>query len=91
MIVVLHQLKVRGAIIISILVVTAIATALGLNEFKGVVGQILQLHQHSCKWTLKVYLQQVWSASFSYSLLLTCLTVQVLWLVFHTVQVFTRR
>jgi xanthine/uracil/vitamin C permease (AzgA family) len=37
MIVVLHQLKVRGAIIISILVVTAIATALGLNEFKGVV------------------------------------------------------
>jgi xanthine/uracil/vitamin C permease (AzgA family) len=25
---------------ISILVVTAIATALGLNEFKGVVGQI---------------------------------------------------
>ena len=40
MIVVLHQLKVRGAIIISILAVTAIATALGLNEFKGVVGQI---------------------------------------------------
>ncbi|MFM7811529.1 MAG: NCS2 family permease [Acinetobacter junii] len=38
MIVVLHQLKVRGAIIISILVVTAIATVLGLNEFKGVVG-----------------------------------------------------
>ena len=32
--VILHQLKVRGAII-SILVVTAIATALGLNEFKG--------------------------------------------------------
>lgn len=40
MIVVLHQLKVRGAIIISILVVTAIATVLGLNEFKGVVGHI---------------------------------------------------
>ena len=40
MIVVLHQLKVRGAIIISILTVTAIATALGLNEFKGVAGQI---------------------------------------------------
>ncbi|MBJ9720984.1 NCS2 family permease [Acinetobacter calcoaceticus] len=40
LIVVLHHLKVRGAIIISILVVTAIATALGLNEFKGVVGEI---------------------------------------------------
>lgn len=40
LIVILHQLKVRGAIIISILVVTAIATALGLNEFKGVVGEI---------------------------------------------------
>lgn len=62
MIVVLHQLKIRGAIIISILVVTAIATALGLNEFKGVVGQILQLHQPLCKWTLKVYLLQVWLA-----------------------------
>lgn len=40
MIVVLHQFKVRGAIIISILVITGIATALGLNEFKGVVGQV---------------------------------------------------
>jgi len=40
MIVVLHQFKIRGAIIISILVITAIATALGLNEFKGVVGHI---------------------------------------------------
>lgn len=43
MIVVLHQFKVRGAIIISILVVTAIATAMGLNEFKGVVGQVPSL------------------------------------------------
>ncbi|RZF51686.1 NCS2 family permease [Acinetobacter halotolerans] len=43
MIVVLHQFKIRGAIIISILVVTAIATALGLNEFKGVVGQVPSL------------------------------------------------
>ena len=40
MIVVLHQFKVRGAIIISILVITGIATALGLNEFNGVVGQV---------------------------------------------------
>ncbi len=39
-IVVLHQFKVRGAIIISILMITAIATLLGLNEFKGVVGSI---------------------------------------------------
>ncbi len=43
MIVVLHHFKVRGAIIISILVVTAIATAMGLNEFKGVVGQVPSL------------------------------------------------
>ncbi|EPF87775.1 adenine permease [Acinetobacter gyllenbergii] len=43
MIVVLHQFKVRGAIILSILVVTAIATAMGLNEFKGVVGQVPSL------------------------------------------------
>ncbi len=40
LIVLLHQFKVRGAIIISILAVTAIATLLGLNEFKGVVGEI---------------------------------------------------
>ncbi|MGE8558554.1 MAG: NCS2 family permease [Acinetobacter sp.] len=40
MIVVMHHFKVRGAIIISILVITAIATAMGLNEFKGVVGAI---------------------------------------------------
>ncbi|WP_269913511.1 NCS2 family permease [Acinetobacter sp. HY1485] len=40
MIVVMHHLRVRGAIIISILVVTAIATFMGLNEFKGVVGAI---------------------------------------------------
>ena len=41
MIVVLHQFKVRGAIIISILVITVIATtALGLKGSKGVVGQV---------------------------------------------------
>ena len=40
MIVVMHQFKVRGAIIISILVITGIATALGLNEFKGVIGTV---------------------------------------------------
>ncbi|MCJ8160241.1 NCS2 family permease [Acinetobacter zhairhuonensis] len=40
MIVVLHQFKVRGAIIISILVLTAISTFMGLSEFKGVVGEI---------------------------------------------------
>ena len=40
LIVILHQFKVRGAIIISILVVTAIATALGFNDFKGVIGGI---------------------------------------------------
>lgn len=40
LIVVMHQFKVRGAIIISILVVTGLATAMGLNEFQGVVGQI---------------------------------------------------
>lgn len=39
-IVVLHQFKVRGAIIISILVITALSTVLGLNQFKGVVGEI---------------------------------------------------
>ena len=40
MVVVMHHFKVRGAIIISILVITAIATALGYNQFQGVVGQI---------------------------------------------------
>ena len=40
MVVVMHQFKVRGAIIISILVITGLATLLGLNEFKGVVGAI---------------------------------------------------
>ena len=39
-IVVLHHFKIRSAIIISILVITVIATVLGLNEFKGVVGHI---------------------------------------------------
>ena len=43
LVVVMHQFKVRGAIIISILVVTAIATALGYNEFQGVVGAIPSL------------------------------------------------
>ena len=43
MVVVMHQFKVRGAIIISILVITAIATALGYNQFQGVVGQIPSL------------------------------------------------
>lgn len=42
-IVVLHQFKVRGAIIISILAVTAISTLMGLNQFKGVVGAIPSL------------------------------------------------
>jgi len=40
MVVVMHHFKVRGAIIISILVITAISTLLGFNEFKGVVGAI---------------------------------------------------
>ena len=40
MVVVMHQFKVRGAIIISILVITAISTALGYNQFQGVVGEI---------------------------------------------------
>lgn len=40
MVVVLHHFKVRGAIIISILALTAISTAMGLSEFKGVVGEI---------------------------------------------------
>ena len=43
MVVILHHFKVRGAIIISILVLTAISTALGYSEFKGVVGQIPSL------------------------------------------------
>lgn len=36
----LHQFRVRGAIIISILIITVIATSMGLNEFKGVIGAI---------------------------------------------------
>lgn len=40
LIIILHYYRIRGAIIISILVITALATFLGLNEFKGVIGQI---------------------------------------------------
>lgn len=40
MIIVMHHFKVRGAIIISILAITAIATMLGLNEFKGIIGAV---------------------------------------------------
>ncbi|WP_130802988.1 NCS2 family permease [Acinetobacter ihumii] len=42
-IVVLHHFKVRGAIIISILAITAISTVMGINQFKGVVGEIPSL------------------------------------------------
>ena len=40
MIIVLDHYRVRGAIIISILVITAIAIAMGLSEFKGVIGTV---------------------------------------------------
>ena len=40
LVIIMHHFKVRGAIIISILVITALSTALGINEFKGVVGTI---------------------------------------------------
>ena len=43
MIVVMHHFRIRGAIIISILVITAISTFMGLNQFKGVVGEIPSL------------------------------------------------
>ncbi len=76
LIVVLHQLKVRGAIIISILVVTAIATALGLNQFKGVVGQIPSIAPTFMQMDFKGLFTAVWSVSSSYSSLLTCLTVR---------------
>ena len=40
LIVIMHHFKVRGAIVISILAITALSTVLGYNEFKGVVGAI---------------------------------------------------
>ena len=40
MVVVMHHYKIRGAIIISILAITAVSTLLGINEFKCVVGEI---------------------------------------------------
>lgn len=40
MVVIMHHFKVRGAIIISILVITVLATMLGINEIHGVVGSI---------------------------------------------------
>ncbi|QIO06334.1 NCS2 family permease [Acinetobacter shaoyimingii] len=40
MVVVMHHFKVRGAIIISILVITVLATLLGINQMQGVVGSI---------------------------------------------------
>ncbi|WP_066566269.1 NCS2 family permease [Snodgrassella sp. CFCC 13594] len=43
MIVVLNHYRVRGAIIISILVVTILASVLGFNEFRGVYGAVPSL------------------------------------------------
>ncbi|MEB3767887.1 NCS2 family permease [Acinetobacter sp. MD2] len=40
MIVVLHHFRVRGAIIISILVITGLGSLLGLNHIQGVVGEV---------------------------------------------------
>ena len=40
MIIVLDHYRVRGAIILSILAITAIAVAMGLSEFKGVIGSV---------------------------------------------------
>ena len=40
LVVVMHHFKVRGAIIISILVITGLATALGLNQVQGVIGAV---------------------------------------------------
>ncbi|MDO4222562.1 MAG: NCS2 family permease [Acinetobacter sp.] len=42
-IVILHHLRVKGAIIISILLVTLLSTLTGHNEFKGVVGEVPSL------------------------------------------------
>ena len=78
LIVIMHHFKVRGAIILSILVVTAIATALGLNEFKGIVGAVPSL--------APTLLQMDFEGLFTASLVgvifvffpLTCLTLPVL-------------
>ena len=43
MIVIMHHFKIKGAIIISILAITIIATLTGLSEFKGVVGDVPSL------------------------------------------------
>lgn len=43
MVVVMHHFKVRGAIIISILAITAISTVLGYNQFQGFIGQVPSL------------------------------------------------
>ena len=40
MVVALGHFRVKGAIILTILTITAISTLLGLSEFKGVVGEI---------------------------------------------------
>ena len=40
MVVIMHHYKVRGAIIISILVITVLATLLGINQIQGVVGAV---------------------------------------------------
>ena len=40
MIIVLDHYRVRGAIILSILAITAIAVMMGLSEFKGVIGSV---------------------------------------------------
>lgn len=40
MVVVMYHFKIRGAMIISILAITAISTVLGYNQFQGVIGAI---------------------------------------------------
>lgn len=43
MVIVLDYFRVRGAIIITILALTAVAAALGLTEFKGIIGSVPSL------------------------------------------------
>ena len=61
MIVIMHHFKIKGAIIISILAITIIATLTGLSEFKGVVGDVPSL--------APTFMQMDFAGLFTYSMI----------------------
>ena len=61
LIVIMHHYKIKGAIIISILAITIIATLTGLSEFKGVVGDVPSI--------APTFMQMDFAGLFTYSMI----------------------